>query len=414
VPPFNLFNAPEVSRADGGALLITIGERNALALAQAGYPVVAIPTPRDDESITPERLDFVRRVIVVPDSSSEGQDAARRIALRLGYKVRILRWPIDTKKNFGVSDLLAADPATYLAKLRELLDLSEPLSPLSIARREYAAYEEVLSRQRGRKLLGMETCFPKLNEALDGLRGLNILGAQPKTGKSTFFMQLATSMAIEQQLPVVYYDFENGRAKIYTRTLCRLTKLGEKEFSRGALSAEKEAQYQAGLQRVRRMMEIFKIVADRKISPDLMKKQIEFLRLDTGKDRMLLVVDSLHKLPFNRLSERRSGIDEWLRHFEQIRDEMGVTFLIISELSRSLQGGYDEKPDLASFKESGDIEYTADNALMMTTQGSVYDREDGDETGRVVHLWLVISREMSPGKVADYQVEYPFWGFREL
>ena len=97
----------------------------------------------------------------------------------------------------------------------------------------------------------------------------------------------------------------------------------------------------------------------------------------------------------------------------EIRDEMDVTFLVVSELSRSLQGGYDDLPNLGSFKESGDIEYTADNALIMTTEGSVYDREGGDK-GRTVHLWLVASREMSPGKVADYQVEFPYWSFREL
>jgi replicative DNA helicase len=28
-------------------------------------------------------------------------------------------------------------------------------------------------------------------------------------------------------------------------------------------------------------------------------------------------------------------------------------------------------------------------------------------------LWLVASRENSPGKVAEYVLEYPFWGFRE-
>jgi len=103
-----------------------------------------------------------------------------------------------------------------------------------------------------------------------------------------------------------------------------------------------------------------------------------------------------------------------------------VTFLVISELGRALQGGYDEKPDLASFKETGDIEYTADNALVMTTQVSVYDQEgaaveadsaearSSSAAQRTVNLWLVASREMSPGKIATYAVDYPYWCFREL
>jgi len=411
--PHNLFNGPEVARADGGAIFITVGERNALALAQFGYPVVAVPTNQDDEAVTPERFQFVKRVLVATDNNAEGIDAARRIALRLGYKVRMLRWPLDTKRDLSVADLLKADPEAFGARLREMIYLSEPLSPLSIARREHAGFEEVLERQRGRALLGLTTCFDKLNTALDGLRGINILGAQPKTGKSTFFMQLATSLSLDQGMPVIYYDFENGRNKIYTRTLCRLSGLSEKRLSSDSPTEGEQELYTDSMERLRRMMRLFKVVSDRKINPDVMRKQIEFLRLDTGKDRMLLVVDSLHKLPFGRLTERRSGIDEWLRNFEQIRDEMDVTFLVVSELSRGMAGGYDEQPDLASFKESGDIEYTADNALIMTTRGSVYDQEGGD-AGRTVHLWLVASREMSPGRVAEYEVDFPYWGFKEL
>jgi replicative DNA helicase len=412
--PHNLFNGPEVARCDGGTLFVTVGERNALTLAQFGYPVVAIPTNLDDEAVTPERFQFVKRVLVATDNSAESIDAARRIALRLGYKVRMLRWPLDTKRDYGVADLLKADPESFGARLREMIYLSEPLSPLSIPRREYANFEEVLGRQRGRALLGLTTCYDKLNTALDGLRGINILGAQPKTGKSTFFMQVATSLAMDQGVPVIYYDFENGRNKIYTRTLCRMSGLSEKRLSSESPTPDEQQAYEESMERLRRAMQLFKVVSDRKINPDIMRKQIEFLRLDTGKDRMLLVVDSLHKLPFGRLSERRSGIDEWLRNFEQIRDDMEVTFLVVSELSRGMAGGYDEQPDLASFKESGDIEYTADNALVMTTRGSVYDREDGGDAGRRVHLWLVASREMSPGRVAEYEVQFPYWAFKEL
>ena len=29
-------------------------------------------------------------------------------------------------------------------------------------------------------------------------------------------------------------------------------------------------------------------------------------------------------------------------------------------------------------------------------------------------LWMVASRENSPGKIADYRLEYPFWRFVEM
>jgi hypothetical protein len=65
-------------------------------------------------------------------------------------------------------------------------------------------------------------------------------------------------------------------------------------------------------------------VTDRKLNPELMRRHIDFLRHETHSDYTLVVVDSLHKLPFKDFSERRTGIDAWLRQFEAIRDELNV------------------------------------------------------------------------------------------
>jgi len=420
-PPHNLFNTPDIARADGGTLIVTMSERNALAAKQAGFNVVAIPTYQDETCIDDQRLEFVRQVVLIMNNDQEGRDVAHQIALRLGFKARIVRWDSHLKKGFGLFDLLNETcgsqldhngHCTFRSVLTAMVAESEPLSPLPSAKKEFAFFNEQIESHRGREFLGLKTCFGRLNHALDGLRGLNVLGAQPKAGKSTFFMQVASSLA-EEQVPVIYYDFENGRQKVYSRILSRMSRMSEREILSENLSPDDGTRIEETMRQFRSMLMQFKVVSDRKISPDLMRKQIEFLRSQTNSADMLLVIDSLHKLPFARLTERRSGIDAWLRQMESIRDEEAVTFLVISELSRSVEGGYDREPDLASFKETGDIEYTADNALVMTTRGSAYRNTETTTTDRVVDLWLVATREMSPGKIASYRVDYPYWSFQE-
>ena len=415
-PPHNLYNTPDIARADGGTLIITVGERNALAAKQAGLNVVALPTYQDAACVSPERLEFVGQVVIAMNNDPEGKDLALQIALGLGFRARILRWPTERKRGFGLFEFMAESPQDFDVRIRRMVAESEPMSPLPSAKREFAFFTEQVESHRGRDLLGLRTCFPLLNKALDGLRGLNVLGAQPKAGKSTFFMQVASSLADEEQVPVIYYDFENGRQKVYTRILARMSRLSERRMLAADQSAEERERYAQALDRFHRLLSRFKVVTDRKISPDLMMRQIDFLRHQTGADDLLLVVDSLHKLPFGKVSERRTGIDAWLRHMEAIRDEQRVTYLVISELGRSRQGGYDQAPDLASFKETGDIEYTADNALIMTL-GSDQGEQEGptqvDAEHRLVDLWLVASREMSPGKVGTFRVDYPYWAFVE-
>ncbi len=97
--------------------------------------------------------------------------------------------------------------------------------------------------------------------------------------------------------------------------------------------------------------------------------------------------------------------------------ELQVSFLVISELSRGVAGSYKEEPHLGVFKGSGDIEYSADNAMVLhprvpeVTNSSSGGTGEASEKGN--RLCLVASREHSPGWVANYRLDFPFWGFTE-
>jgi replicative DNA helicase len=143
-----------------------------------------------------------------------------------------------------------------------------------------------------------------------------------------------------------------------------------------------------------------------------MRRHIDFIRHETKADYTVVVIDSLHKLPFKDISQKRSGIDGWLRQLEAIRDELGASFLVISELERGQDGQFEQHPQLGSFKGSGDIGYSADNALVLSTQWDPFVKQAPER--RINELWLVASREHPPGKVAEYQLDYPFWGFIEM
>jgi len=224
------------------------------------------------------------------------------------------------------------------------------------------------------------------------------------------FHQIATEMA-RKKIPVIYYDFENGRQKIYQRTQCRLSRLSEEQIKSTTLTQEQQNHLQQANISIKNMLPWFRVVTDRKLDPKLMRSHIDYLRHETNADYTLVVIDSLHKLPFKNSSQRRSGIDAWLRQIEAIRDELGVSFLVISELTRGSDGKYDDQPHLGAFKGSGDIEYSADNAMVLLPKWDPYT--SGSEDKRQNELWLVASREHSPGKIASYQLDYPFWGYSE-
>jgi len=188
--------------------------------------------------------------------------------------------------------------------------------------------------------------------------------------------------------------------------------LSTKQFRTNNISEEQKSKVQAAKNSLEKMLFFWRVINDRKVTPELMRKHIDFIRHETRSEYTVVVIDSLHKLPFNEFTERRTGIDAWLRQMESMRDDLHVSFLVISELSRGTAGSYREEPHLGVFKGSGDIEYSADNAMVLYPDIPENGGSAGSRGMRST-LWLVASREHSPGRVAGYHQDYPYWGFTE-
>jgi KaiC/GvpD/RAD55 family RecA-like ATPase len=405
-----IFNLKDIERCEDGAIFITEGEANLLCLRELGFPGVAVPAATDLTEVDVERLALVQTVFMVMSNTPESEAAARTFAARLGFKVRLLQWPANRPRGFDLTRLALEDPAGFKAEVTRMINTARAYSPFRAPEREYQLFRDDLDRQHSESYRALRTGFPLFDQALGGVHGINVIGGPPKSGKSCLGIQLGSEIA-KKQVPVIYYDFENGRQKIYQRTLARWSRLAVEKFTVAGLSAEESGRYEAARAELKNMLHFFRVVTDRQLTPEIMRRHIDFLRHETGRDDAVVVIDSLHKLPFKDFAERRTGIDAWLRELESIRDELRVAFLVLSELSRQEGGRYDGAPHMGLFKGSGDIEYTADNALIFLPDGRL--GEAGSQGMRANNLWLVASREYSPGLIARYRLDFPFWGFIE-
>ena len=405
-----VFNAGDIDRCENGSLIVVEDELNLLALRQLGLPCVAVRGAGDLEKLSAGIFRWLATVFLWVDHSNDSERAVRILATHLGFKARIIRWPEHAEKNSTIASLAADQAKGFQQAAFRMIREARAFSPFASPDKEYLQFKDRLQFETGEEYRTMLSGFPSLDRAMGGMHGINILGGTPKSGKSCFFIQTATEMA-RRNIPVIYYDFENGRQKIYQRTLCRLSRLSIEELQGGSLGQEQAARFRTAQEELRRFLPWFRVVTDRQLTPELMRRHIDFIRHETKSQYTMVVIDSLHKLPFKDLAERRTGIDAWLRQLEAIRDELNVSFLVISELSRGADDKYDSQPHLGSFKGTGDIEYSADNALVLIPAWDPFD--SGPLERRTNSLWLVASREHSPGKVADYRLDYPYWGFVE-
>lgn len=242
------------------------------------------------------------------------------------------------------------------------------------------------------------TSIPALNWRLRRIEGFTILAGEPKTGKSTLAGQIAEDYA-RQGIPVLYLDFEMGWRRFFSRAFQRKTGLIlDDELQR----RDKPQLYQAFMAWADEYWQAIgqdffyrgnSHLREMDIEGNLLRRDIREIRRGTKKDNVVVVIDSLQKLPFQGV-DRRSSIDLWLRLVEGIVAE-GVTVVAVSELSRE-----------GKYKESGDIEYTADNCIELICP----EKSDPDS----MILSLPYSRDYETGKICDLRRERPKWKFVEV
>jgi len=131
-------------------------------------------------------------------------------------------------------------------------------------------------------------------------------------------------------------------------------------------------------------------------------------RLRAGERPLLLIIDSLQKLPMD-LEDRRSGVDAWIRLLERLRHQHDTAVLLISEIKRDPKGQYTAHE--AAFKESGGIEYAADLAMTLARPPAT----EAGEASSTLRVELARDCEEDPrGAVAAYRPLFPFHGLEEV
>lgn len=232
-----------------------------------------------------------------------------------------------------------------------------------------ALAKEVAALEGGSKPIS--SGWPRLDRVLGGgfaVPSLNILGAAPKSGKSTW-AQIVTERHVESGGFAYYLDLENGRRRFMRRLLCRRSRLGSAQVT-AALRGERvgdfgAAEENARWQEAKRWVEntlgprwLVEFTAPRDLS-----LRVANVRVKAADRPLLVVIDSLQKLPMS-LEDRRAGVDTWIRLLERLRHEHDAAVLLVSEIKRDQRGQYTTHE--AAFKESGGIEYAADLAMTLT------------------------------------------------
>ena len=175
--------------------------------------------------------------------------------------------------------------------------------------------------------------LPTLSNHVGGVYGVVALAGEPKVGKSTLAWQVGLDVA--RKMPVIHYDFENGFAVLMNRT--RKMYNGDLERARSATS------------------NLYVRDSIRSLDADLARVPAP----------AVVVVDPIQKLP-SSIQYKRAGLDRWIHRLEELK-KRGYHILMVSEIGRA---HYGDEAHIGAYKETGEIEYSADTGLQLIPTGA--------------------------------------------
>ena len=187
--------------------------------------------------------------------------------------------------------------------------------------------------------------------------GLYVIGATPAAGKTTFCWQLLEQLA-ERGEDCIYCSYEMSDLELFTKTAARRLFLRDKQSTLTAADIRRgswSAQLDNVISEVANSKTNLQILALQDESIDELLIRLKPLCLDKQK-APVICLDYLQIVPSSKESTKL-GVDDSVRKLKKFQRDTNSTFIVISSFNRA---NYTQGVSFESFKESGNIEYTAD------------------------------------------------------
>jgi len=318
-------------------------------------------------------------------------------------KAMLRRIAVASQQLMNRALMAEDDPRQIIAGAEEtLLRLGESqtekglLTPLQVIQNYEGGLNAFLDPSK--RIKGISTGFTKLDEMTGGLHAgeLIIIAARPSMGKTALALNICWHVAARLMQSVAIFSLEMSQESLLTRMLCAAARVDSQRFRAGYLNEQERGKLRAA---ANQMVEA-PLYIDDTAGINLLDMHAKLRRLQQGGQKLgLVVVDYLQLMSVRgRTENRNQEVSQLSRGMKLLSKELGVPFLVLSQLSRATETRVgDHRPQLSDLRESGSIEQDADLVAFIFRE-EVYKRDREDLRG-VAELILAKQRNGPIGKI---------------
>lgn len=218
----------------------------------------------------------------------------------------------------------------------------------------------LMEGDRRDEFVGIPTGISTLDHTISGLckTDLIILAARPGVGKTSFALNIAKNVAVNNKRLVAFFSLEMTCEQLALRILSTESGVESKHLRDGRLTPEEWTALSDAANRLHGAPIYLEERSD--ITVTEMKAKLRRMG-DLG----LVVIDYLQLMKGRGSASRENDVADMSRNLKIMAKELNVPVLCLSQLNRMVEGRKDKKPQLSDLRESGSIEQDADIVLML-------------------------------------------------
>ncbi len=237
--------------------------------------------------------------------------------------------------------------------------------------------DEVRTREKNRpSIMGMSIApYDNLNIAISGLRPgfYYALGGAPRRGKTNLMLRLATLVARNEKVPVLYYSYEQTRRVLLTRVLSQESLINPLILQSGDIRTQAElvTRFNKGIREASAYMDNFYLFeGDRQDTMEHIRSVAYGIMDAHHADHCAIFIDYLQKVPtVNPYASLQKQVDEVSGLIAQLSTELQSPIVAVSSFDkdgcRLDSETSKDRPTMFNCTGGGDIEYDADAALII-------------------------------------------------
>ncbi len=265
------------------------------------------------------------------------------------------------ERRASASDLLEE----FQGKLLGLASVGMEGQAVLLREAIHEAFERIDARhQRGTGKAGLPTGLVELDELTGGLHPgeLIILAARTSIGKTSLALSIARHVSAVEGHPALFVSLEMSKAELAERLMCAEGMVDGKLSRAGQLKDEDFQRLAEAGQR----LDPAPLYVDDVSGQSMLHIVATARRLKLRGGLKLVVVDYLQLIrPENRKDPRHEQVAGIARRLKELAKELQAPVLALSQLNRALEDRQDRRPRLSDLRESGEIEQSADVALLL-------------------------------------------------